>query len=170
MVSSPTLGGPSPKGHLVTPLHRLLRLTLVCSAATVLACSDNGAGPNGNGTVTAKIDGASWDASAEVQATYIAYVLAVGGLDSQARAIVISVPSVTATGTFSLAAGQPAFATVTFGAETWSSAITGGTGSVIVSTLTGSHAIGTFSFTAPGSTSGATGTKVVTSGTFDVRY
>jgi hypothetical protein len=154
----------------VTTQHRLLRLLLAGSAATVLACSDNGAGPNGNGTITAKIDGVSWNASAEVQATYIAYVLAIGGLDSQARTVVLSIPSVMGTGTFALTAGQPAFATVTFGAQTWSSALTGGTGSVTISTLTGSHAIGTFNFTAPANTGGATGTKVVTSGTFDVRY
>ncbi len=154
----------------MTPLHRVLRLTFACSAATVLACSDNGAGPNGNGTISATIDGASWTASAEVQATYIAYVLAIGGLDSQARSIVISIPNVMGTGSFALAAGQPAYATVTFGTQTWSTALTGGTGSVTLSTLSGSHAIGTFSFTAPANTGGATGTKVVTSGTFDVRY
>jgi hypothetical protein len=155
----------------VTPLHRVLRLTFACSAATVLACSDNGAGPNGNGTISATIDGASWTASAEVQATYIAYVLAIGGLDSQARTIVISIPDVMTTGTFTLGAGQPAAAVVTFGAQIWNTALTGGTGSVTLSTLSGSHAIGSFSFTAPPNAgSGATGTKVITSGTFDVRY
>jgi len=150
--------------------YRLLQVLLACAAAPVLACSDNGAGPNGNGTVTAKIDGASWEATAEVQATYISFVLSIGGLDSQARQIVISIPNVEVTGTFSFAGAQAAVGVVTFGAQSWSTAIAGGGGTVTISTLSGSHAVGVFNFTAPASTGGATGTKSVTSGTFDVRY
>jgi len=154
----------------VTTLHRLRRLILACSAATVLACSDNGTGPSGNGTVTAKIDGASWEATAEVQATYISFVLSIGGLDSQARQIVLSIPNVSTTGTFSFSGAQAAVGVVTFGAQSWSTAIAGGGGTVTISTLSGSHAVGVFNFTAPASTGGATGTKNITSGTFDVRY
>ena len=155
----------------MTTLHRLSRLTLASSAATVLACSNYDTGPSGNGTISASIDGASWTGATTVQASYIASVFLVGGLDSQGRQIVITIPGVAAAGTFSLSSGQPAFAVVNFGAQTWSTTLTGGTGSATISTWSGSHAIGTFSFTAPANAgSGATGTKVITSGTFDVRY
>jgi hypothetical protein len=155
----------------VTTLHRLFRLTLAGSAATVLACSNYDTGPSGNGTISASIDGASWTGATTVQASYIASVFVVGGLDGQARQIVITIPDVAAAGTFSLNSGQAAFAVVSFGAQIWSTTLTGGTGSVTISTWSGSHAVGTFSFTAPPNTgSGATGTKVITSGTFDVRY
>jgi hypothetical protein len=155
----------------VTTLHRLFRLTLAGSAATALACSNYDTGPSGNGTISASIDGASWTASTSVQATYIAYTLVLDGIDSQTRHIVITIPNVMGAGTFSLAAGQPAIAVVSFGAQIWNTSLTGGTGSVTISTLSGSHAIGTFSFTAPPDAgSGATGTKAITSGTFDVRY
>jgi hypothetical protein len=155
----------------VTTLHRLFRLALAGSAATGLACSNYDTGPSGNGTISASIDGASWSASSSVQASYITYALIIDGIDSQARQINLFLPNVMATGSFALDAGQPAVAEVSFGFQTWSTAMTGGTGSVTLTTLSGSHAIGTFSFTAsPNAQSGATGTKVVTNGTFDIRY
>jgi hypothetical protein len=155
----------------VTTLHRLFRLTLAGSAATVLACSNYDTGPSGNGTISASIDGASWTGATTVQASYIASVFVVGGLDSQGRQIVITIPGVAAGGTFSLNSGEAAFAVVGFGAQIWSTSLTGGTGSITISTWSGSHAVGTFSFTAPPNAgSGASGTKVVSSGTFDVRY
>jgi hypothetical protein len=54
------------------------------------------------------------------------------------------------------------------GTPGWNTGNTGGTGSVIITTLTPSHIVGTFSFDAPSSGAGAA--IHVTSGTFDLTY
>lgn len=148
---------------------RFLALPLLL--AGMIACSDDeNTGPNENSSVAASIDGTAWTA-ATVQSTYAGNVLAVGGLDAGQTQVLITIPSVTTTGTFDIGAGQPGVAVVTANGQTWSSTLVGGTGSVTVTTLTATHAAGTFTFVATAlTTSGATGNKTVTTGSFDVTF
>jgi len=76
----------------------------------------------------------------------------------------VGTQTVTATG---IVIGQ-----VTIGGQTWqASGGAGSSGSVTVSTATATHLVGTFSFTAPALTTGATpATRQVTAGVFDVTF
>jgi hypothetical protein len=52
----------------------------------------------------------------------------------------------------------------------WNTGNTGGTGKVVVTTLTANHVVGTFSFDAPASSGGSPTTLHVTNGSFDLTY
>jgi len=52
----------------------------------------------------------------------------------------------------------------------WNTQNDGGTGTVVITALTPSHVVGTFSFDAPSSAGSAGGTLHVTNGSFDIVY
>ncbi|MBL0939602.1 MAG: hypothetical protein IBJ03_11945 [Gemmatimonadaceae bacterium] len=149
------------------------RLALV-ALVLVMACGsdkDSPTGPNGSGSVTAMIDGAAFSADLAVQATRSGNLLSFGAVTSTSRQINFALPNVTGTGTVQLGGGAPATVTYTEGTRGWVTSLVGGSGSVNITTLTANRAAGTFSFTAiPSASTGATGNKVVTNGTFDVKF
>ncbi len=150
----------------------LVRPLLVASIVFAAACGgDEGTGPNG-GAITATIDGQSWNGSLAVQATHSSNVLAIGGVNNAQQQIMITIPGVSAPGTFTLGAGQGGIAQVVIGTtQAWTTSMVGGTGTVTVTELNANGAKGTFSFTgiaSPGTS--ATGTKAVTNGSFDVEF
>ena len=150
-------------------LHRLLASGAL--AATVLAggCSDDETGNNNDNSLSATIDGTAFTATT-VQGTYSSNLLAFSGLNGT-TSVTFAVPNVTATGTFQLGVGQAGIAQVNVGTQNWTTALTGGTGSLTVTALSSSEATGTFTFSAPATTStGATGTKAVTSGSFTIHF
>jgi hypothetical protein len=145
----------------------------------------NPAGPSGggsggptNGTLTARIDGVTWTATAVVGGTYTGGVLSVAGSDPASQAIGFAL-SVSGPGTYSITnlnglnfvltiptAGQSI-------APVWLSLITqaGSSGTLTINSLSATGASGTFSFVAtaaPGTP--ATGSKNVTEGVFTVRF
>lgn len=148
----------------------LLRVaTLSLFVAGAAGCSGDSNGPSVTGSVTANINTTPFTASTAVQATYAANVLAVGGTGNGTQ-ILITIPNVTTTGQFNIGLGQAGVAVVTVGTDSWTTSLTGGTGSVTLTTLTSSHAVGDFFFTAQAGSAGATGTKDVASGHFDVTF
>ena len=147
-------------------LHHLLASTAV-AVLLVAGCDDDE--DVDDGTLTASIDGSAFTATT-VTGTYASNVLAFSGLGGSGTQILISIPNVTTTGTFDVGIGQAGVAQVVVGTQVWTTALTGGTGSVVITALSSSQASGTFTFTAPASTGGATGTKVVTSGTFTIEF
>jgi hypothetical protein len=145
--------------------HHLLASTAVF-ALLVAAC---GTEENNNGGVSASIDGTPFTALIAF-GTYTGNVLTIGGL-SGSTSINLTVPNVTTTGTLSLASGQAGIAEVDVNAQNWSTSVTGGTGSITVTSISSTQASGTFTFSAPATVgSGATGTKVVTNGVFTVAF
>ena len=56
------------------------------------------------------------------------------------------------------------------GQSGWNTGNTGGTGSVVITTLTSNHAVGTFTFDAPASGTSTPATLHVTSGVFDITF
>ncbi|HPF60558.1 MAG: hypothetical protein KC544_02250 [Gemmatimonadetes bacterium] len=152
-------------------------------ASLLVACSDGGSGPTGGGTggtITATVDGTSFaPRSTEVSASYAGGALAFAASQttgSTTRTININLVGVTAPGTFTLSPTTPgsiALLTVTTGLtpSTWTTALSPGSGTVQVTTLTANRATGTFSFTGQFSpTTSATGQKTVTAGQFDVSF
>jgi hypothetical protein len=156
----------------VIKLNRFMSAALLCAA--FVACSDDdddGLGPGQtNGTMTANIDGTAWNAGLTVAATYQSSTFGIGGTDGT-RQITIAVTNVTGTGTFDFGLGEDGAAIIAQGTQSWTTTLTGGTGTLTISSINASGASGSFSFTAfPTPGSGATGTSVVTNGTFNVTF
>ncbi len=142
-------------------------------AAVALALSGCGAAPTApqlaNGSITAQIDGGSFTATS-IAATYTSGIMGLAGTDAQGRTIGIG-GQIPGPGTYTVGVTSPANFSVTIGGAGWQAAITLGSGSLTVTSISATGAKGTFQFTAgsvPGTT--ATGTRVVTAGAFDVKF
>ena len=156
-------------------------LTAAALVLSVGACSD-GTGPgDGDNSLDATIAGeAGFDPSAEfVGGTYINNNLSIQASHTSGGKTVtiqINLPGITGEDDVTLnqnVAGQFAQVSVLLNGQlsTWTTAITPGTGTVNVTTLTATRAAGTFSFTGQASPgTGATGTQVVSSGSFDIEF
>jgi hypothetical protein len=136
--------------------------------------SDDGAGPADlpQGSMSARIDGANWSASAALTATYSNGLLAAAGVDAGARAIAFGLAA-TGTGTFTVGPTSTVNASFVEGAggPTWQAVATLGSGSITLTTLTPTSAAGSFTFTLEANAaSGATGTRTLASGTFNLRF
>ncbi len=152
-----------------------IRQWVVRAGAAGLTMALCGCGTNSNllqptnGSMTAKIDGTSFSAAA-VSATYTSGILGLGGTDSQGRTIGIG-GQVPGPGTYPVGVTSPANFSVTIGGAGWQAAITLGSGSFTVTSISATGAKGTFQFTAgPVPGTAATGNKVVTAGAFDVTF
>ncbi len=165
-------------------MHRrqLLALALLVTTMAVSACgSDKGTGPTpgGSKSMQATVAGAQWAANPlAITAARSGTVLTIAGSDLKAGTttqITINLPNVTGTGTFQLNpnfAGQLAMLNVSTGTTlaAWTTALSPGTGSISITTLTDARVAGTFNFTAQASAAPATGQRVVSSGTFDIAF
>jgi hypothetical protein len=146
--------------------------------------NENPGGTNGQtGTTrfTATIDGKAWSAaSAGVLATQISPVSGnylISGFDAApGTSISISIGALAGPGTYPLGvdgvsvAGGFAGVTTLPAAQNWNTAMTGAAGTITITALTAQRIAGTFSFTAAQVSGGATGSRVVTNGSFDVPF
>lgn len=139
--------------------------------AMMVGCGSDPVGPGlANGSLSARIDGSSFNADVAIAATYSGGILALAGTDAQGRTVGLG-GQVTAPGTFTVGPTNPTNFSVVIGAAGWQSAITLGSGSLTVTSISATGAKGTFQFTAgPLAGTGATGNKVVTEGAFDVTF
>jgi hypothetical protein len=118
----------------------------------------------------AQIDGTTWIANCLQAASWVANTLSIvatNGTDTITLGAITSVP-----GSIDLTTGA-AFGTVArvSPAGTWTTANSGGTGTLTLSRIDFQGANGTFSFSAPAvSGTAATGTRVVTNGVFNVTF
>jgi hypothetical protein len=129
-----------------------------------------------NGSMSARIDGSVWNASAGITAVYSAVnnreaLVAISGGDSAGQVVALATIA-TGPGTYTTGSTVGAnFNTAQLLRRWVASALDGGTGTVTFTTLTSARATGTFSFTAVASPgTGATGTKTVTEGAFNVTF
>jgi hypothetical protein len=145
--------------------------------------SDEPTNPNGNlihGTLTASVDGAAFSGTQRVTAALSSggalAIYAIGTTATGTKAIQIDLGGVQAAGTINLNPA-PAGASASYSESNTSSGITlswlvtsvQGSGTVVITHLTSTHIMGTFSFSAPpGISAGAVGTKVVTAGAFSI--
>ena len=125
---------------------------------------------NGN-TMSATIDGKAWS-SPTPSGTYKNNIVSIAGIDLGITSAVSLASGVTGPGSYSLGVGNQlaGSAIVTKGGQGWASALQGGSGTLVFTTLTANHVVGTFSFTAVAASGGATGTVSVTNGKFDITF
>lgn len=152
-------------------MRRIALLALAC----VMACGSDDEPTNpggaGGGTLTATVGGVAFSGSLAVQAVRTSSTITISGVSSSQQQLSINLLGVNSTGTVSIGAGSQNFAQFSQGTQTWVSSLVGGTGTLTLTTLTASRAAGTFSFTGiPSASTGATGNKAVTNGTFDVSF
>lgn len=157
-----------------------LRSVLAAAAAvSLIACGSDSSGSTEppqsalNGSMSAVVDGDQWTATVAVQAAYANGILALSGVDASNSTIAMAMaPS--GPGSYSIGVAEPTNAayTLTGGqALVWQAVSTLGSGSVELQTLTATEATGTFHFELPAvASSGASGTKSITEGKFDVKF
>jgi hypothetical protein len=157
---------------------RLTRLLSTLTLLSIAACGGSSdsltgtdTGGSGSGPMSATIDGTAW-VSPVPAGRRTSNIVAVAGLDLGLTASVSFAFVATSTGTYSVAFANTNFgsATIAKGSLGWSSALSGGSGSVTLTTLTASHMVGTFAFDAVPASGGATGTIHVTNGKFDITF
>lgn len=155
---------------LTLNLTATLRAAALALTFTLGGCSTEPSVPQPtNGSITAQIDGGGFTATT-VAATYFNGIMGLAGTDSQGRTIGIG-GQVLGPGTFTVGVTSPANFSVTIGSASWQAAITLGSGTLTVTSISAAGAKGTFQFTAaPLPNTTATGNKVVTTGAFDVKF
>jgi hypothetical protein len=133
--------------------------------------------------MTARIDGVAWAANAAISGGYVQNIslALVGGDIGLATVITLSVGGVTGPGVYQVRAANSPASTFAVGTlqvasavppgRVWSTAFTGGTGSVTITAVTAAGASGTFTFTlGPDVTTGASGNKLISEGVFNVVF
>jgi hypothetical protein len=158
-----------------TMLSAILLLSAVaCGGSSGDSITGNNPG-TGSGPLSATIDGKAW-ASVVPAAIFKNNIVSIAGLDAALTTTVSFAFGATGTGTYSLApsnsVGGLGLVVKTSGttSQSWGTALSGGSGSVTLTTLTANHVVGTFAFDAVPSSAGATGTVHVTNGKFDITF
>jgi hypothetical protein len=164
--------------------RRVVRSFWIFGAAAALGCGGSGGGPTSNGNsggshFTARIDGASWSsgtqyiASAATHSAPGLYIVQGTQLLSGNNpvTILISLYNIRGTGTYALGVGPTVVGGTALVAQPsagWATPLSGGSGSITLTSLTSSRIAGTLEFVAEPSNGSATGSKTVTQGDFDV--
>jgi hypothetical protein len=163
--------------YFMRPYSRLL---LVSGTALAMACSSGGSGATGpkggSADLSATINGTTWLGTVEAQATRTIAagdtIIAIGGGNTGASIVIGMAFNDLGPGVYGIgAAGEAANADVIEGGASWEAAITGGTGSITIDTITATRVVGSFQYTAvPVSGSTATGTVTVANGQFALSF
>jgi hypothetical protein len=142
--------------------------------------NQNPGGTTGTGStkMTATIDGKAWTAATSfaLQSDPVASRYLLSGIEVGTNtSIVLSLGDIPGPGTYPLGvdgvtvAGGFGGVTMLSG-QTWNTSFSGAAGTITITALTTKHIAGTFSFTASLATNGATGTRSVANGVFDVPF
>jgi hypothetical protein len=157
-------------------MQRLMRVTTAVLLVAAAACGGDSTGPNGqtNGDMTAKIDGSAWSSVATFATrspTGSGTIVAVSGSDAHSSAISFGFTDA-GVGTYTIGATNGTNANVfTSAGAGWSASAIAGSGAIVVTALDASHIAGTFSFVGEAvAPAGATGTKTVSQGVFNVTF
>ena len=157
-------------------MRTLMRVATPFLLVAAVSCGGDNTGPNGqtNGDMTAKIDGASFTSVttlAQRNVTNAGTIIALSGADSHGTGLGFAFVDA-GVGTYAIGGLTPTNATVLDGTgKVWTAGATAGSGTLTVTALDATHVAGTFAYSAVASPgTGASGTKEVTQGVFDVRF
>lgn len=119
--------------------------------------------------VSATVGGVAFNA-ASASSIYSGNNLTITG-SNNTRTISLTLAGITAPGTYQLSNGTPArsigVTVISPTTQSWNSGVAGSSGTVVISSITDSRIVGTFTATL-GAAIGATGTLTIANGTFDV--
>jgi Family of unknown function (DUF6252) len=153
---------------------RMLMLAAAIMFGTASDCDKQPTTPTVNSTMTATVDARAWSATTSIIGSYSNGALSITGVSNDGVKITISAlptgpgdyvtEGVGGAGLSFLLAEQPP-------PQTWQAYALFGSGTLHLSVLSSTRAAGTFTFTALATIdTGASGTKVVTNGAFDVNF
>jgi hypothetical protein len=166
----------------------VISLLAACSGdSTGPANNNSGGNTGGNATgtrMTATVDGQAWSAAtatgavtalqfSRVSGGYIVMGTQITSTGAIGSTMTFTLNNIAGPGTYPLGVDAVSvyggFAAITGGSPggTWTTPLSGAAGTITVTTLTPTRIAATFSFTAAPTSGGATGTRVVTNGTFD---
>lgn len=152
----------------------LLIIVILIAGITVSSCKKTDTGnPAGNGSITLKVDGTSWNASLSVQAVNTSGVINVTGSDSNAKQAAITLYGVTTTGTYKVGPngsnpGNMLRWTEGIGqTDTYSATNVIGSGTVTVDKLSDTEISGTFQFEGYSTLQNK---KTITEGKFSAKF
>lgn len=155
-------------------MRHALQTLMVAAVVGLAACgSSDSTGPggnNGNGDMSAKIDGASWTSSLSAQVVRSGSIISLAGANGGGKTIIAFAWVDAGLGTYTVSGTSPANASLTDNQQHWIADIVGGSGAITVTALDATHVAGTFQFTMTASGGGATGTRNVTNGQFDIKF
>ena len=162
-----------PSKYAEVPVRKIAMCGLVLLLAAACGGDDDDpldVNPNDNGSMSARVDGNAFTAFSTA-ATFSNGVLAVSGVQvSPSQAITFGVAA-TAPGTFTVAQTSAVNGIYVSGNASWLASGNVGSGTVIITTLNSTRAVGSFNFVMQAQAgSGATGTRTITQGAFDVRF
>jgi hypothetical protein len=153
--------------------HRVLAtaLVLVSSACGGSSSSKGVTNPNNtNKSMSARVDGTGWTAVA-VAASHNNGLLIVSGANAASQAIAITASLNQGTGVQTIGPNGTSIGTITIGSTQWGATNFQGSGNVTLTNVSATRVVGTFAFTGPSLTAGATpATRAITSGVFDVTF
>ena len=181
------VGGQSSLRYVAPVLVAALFATAGCGGSSAPTAAGATSSPVGTsscsggtarGTMSARIDGVPWTATCIVLAKNDAVTcqcVAISGGDSAIPQLVAGFGAPNGVGTYPIGPPlNPANGVVILGSANppiWSANAIQGSGTATISTLTATSASGTFAFNAVGGVSGgATSTRVVTDGVFNVTF
>ncbi len=151
----------------------LLALTAACGS------SDKVSGPSSatcnvklaHGSISAKIDGATWCANLGLNASYHGNILAIGATDNTGQTLGIGVAVLNGPGTYAIGPLSATNATLySTGGGGWSATLAQGSGSVTINSISSSGASGTFTFTLTPGNGSTVGNRTITNGVFNVTF
>jgi len=144
--------------------------------------NQNPGGSTGTSQMTATINGQAFAASAiggvvaaQIDATSGGYLVAGLEITGAGRAITFTLNGISGPGTYPLGVDGVSvaggFGSVTVNSSNlWNTGLTGGSGTITITSLTTKHIAGSFTFTASAASGTATGTQSVTNGSFDAAF
>lgn len=152
---------------------RRIPAVLALALALTAACGKSSTGPSTpvlvNGSFTAKVDGANFNAVTAAVSTS-GNITSVGASNASGESIGFAWQGTTP-GTYSIAQLAPHNGIYIAGSASWVASVVGGSGTITITTQTSSRVAGTFSFTmVPSSGTTASGNKNVTQGSFDLTF
>ena len=152
---------------------RKLSSSLVVTTLLVLsACEHDSTGPAKpeNGTMSAVVDGAAWNAISIATDSAAPSSIIIQGSNGSKR-LVIAIPVDQGLGTQTVGSTTPVYAGLVSGPRSWLASRTqGGAGSITLTTVESRHIVGTFEFTLAAHEGALPSERRVGSGRFDVKY
>jgi hypothetical protein len=160
--------------------RKVMTLALVALAACGSESDPNNGGGGGgggggtSGNITATVDGQAWESTVTSEQAQVGPLgaITIQGTWANSTTITLNLYNIDEPGTYPLGVtaanvGGSGVVSTTTG-RSWFTPGSGAAGTVTLTTLTANHIVGTFSFNAEPLGGGATGTKAVTGGSFDL--
>ncbi len=156
---------------------RHVGLTILAAILALTGCGgdSNPAGPGGsggpsNGAMSARVDGANWNAVANLHGIRTSGVISLSAPGPNGSVIAFAFADGAGPASHVIGVSVGTNASYTQGTSTWTAGVQGGAGTVTVTTLNAERVAGTFSFVMQAFQGATPPTRNITNGTFEYRF